>query len=171
VQAGRCQAAKQLLSDPPRRVMVACEALEAEGFRIANNLETFGRYVLIECHLPLALRYVMTPDNPHYQQIIDYAGDCVRRCLKRARVDADVHPTGWRLTIWLPMSRKPRPKGRPRENPSFIAQAKRYLNDGLSYVALAKIMGENHHEHKSADAWRKLIPHSERTVRSVKKRK
>jgi hypothetical protein len=171
VKTDRAQAPKQVLSDPPPQVMVACEALEAAGFRIVSDLQVFGKHILIECCLPQEWRDVMTPDNPNYEAIITYQRKLALRSLTRVGFDVDVQIFGWRLVIFLPISRKPKPRGRPRENPSVIEQAKRYLNEGLSYVALAKVMGKHHNEHKSADAWRKLIPHTKRDTPAVKKRK
>lgn len=155
MQTGRGQAAKQILSDPPRRVVVACEALEAEGFRIANNLDTFGRYVLIECQLPLALRDVMTPDNRHYQQIIEYQGDRARQCLKRVRVDADVLPFGWRLVVWLATSNRPVRKGRRREDEkaSEILELK---SRGYSWTKITRLINQRFGERLSKEGIRSL---------------
>ena len=66
MRTDRPEAHKQIVSDPSAHVMIACEALEAVGFRIMGDLRALGKHILIECRLPLALGDVITPDNPNY---------------------------------------------------------------------------------------------------------
>lgn len=134
-------AAKQIVRDSPPHIALALETLEAAGFRVVGNPHELGGYILIECRLPLALRDVMTSDNPHYQQIIVYQSDLARRCLKRVGVDANVCPFGWRLVIWLSISKKPVRKGRPRkdEKASEILKLK---GQGYSWEKITQMMNK-----------------------------
>ena len=152
MKRGRPESARQIVSDPSPREALALEALEADGFRIAGNPHRFSKYVLIECRLPIALRDVVSPDNPNYQAIIAHQCELARLCLRRVGLDVDVHPFGWRLTIWLSMSRKPRRKGRPRESREVREQVGSLRDAGHTYPEIAKLMKE----HKSPDTWRKL---------------
>ncbi len=68
-------------------------------------------------------------------------------------MDVEVRSFAWMLSIWLPTSKKPGRKGRPRESDEILNRVDTLREQGLTFPEIAARMNEC----KTAGAWRKLL--------------
>lgn len=150
---------RQIVRDAPLRVRLAWEALESAGFRIIGNGEERGRHIGVEFLPPATSCGSMSADNPNYEKIITRQVELARQCLKRVGLEVEPRPFGWRLVIWLPMSKKLNRRGRPlgTSPEEDAARAGKKLKDqGYTFSQIATRLAPKFGVRTPA-AWQKLV--------------
>jgi hypothetical protein len=163
MQTDRPAAPRLLVRNPPHRVMLAVEALEASGFSIRGNIEELdsGRF-MFDCLLPSELRESLRGDNPDREKIISYQADRARRALK-GFAEVEVKALGSTLIILLPPlfstpNFHPRPGRRPGTRPEkeAAAEAKKLLDIGIPFDEIETRLGDKF-GHRDPQSWRRLL--------------
>jgi hypothetical protein len=163
MQTDRPAVPRLLVRNPPLRVKLALDALEAAGFRITGDIEELdsGR-IVIGCRLPAELADVMRGDHTDYEKIINYQVECAQRALK-GFADVEVKAFAWSLTIWLPPvsptpNFHPLPGRRLGRTPAKEAavEAKKLHDQGVPFGEIEKRLG-NKFGHREPQSWQRLL--------------